>query len=265
MKVLVVTPTIGSPELVDALISVRAQAFRELEGVEVMHILMVDGAEYEEKVIDALIVAEDELEEPGYALKNKVVVWPYNTGGKGYYGHKLYAAAAMLVTPDIDWVLFLDQDNWYEPNHIESVVMKASLEDLDFSFSLRKFYTTDKRFYADDNCASLGPWTAWPREMGGHNLVDTGCYCFKGSFITSKGHICNMTWGADITFFESIMATARYGTTGERTFCYRMGADGARKSVEERAFIDKWNAYAANRFGGKYPWERQVENPGGGL
>jgi len=261
VKVLIVTPTIGSPELVNALISVRAQAFRELEGVEVMHVLMVDGKDFESKVVDALIVAEDELEEPGFNLKTEVVTWPYNTGGKGFYGHKLYAAASMLVTPDIDWVLFLDQDNWYEPNHVESLILKGSLEGLDFSYSLRKFYTHDGKFYADDNCSSLGRWTAWESYMGGHHLVDTGCYCFRGSFITQKGHIWNMLWGADIKFFESVMATARYETTGERTFCYRMGGPDNPKSAEERAFIDKWNAYAFDRFGGKYPWERDSIKP----
>jgi len=256
MKVLIVTPTVGSSELVDALISVRAQVFRELEDVEVRHIIMVDGAEYRNKVVDALHIAEETYRQPSMSLETRMVVWPYNTGGQGFYGHKLYAAASQLVTPDIDWVLFLDQDNWYEPNHVESVVLKASLGGLDFSFSLRKFYTHDGKFYANDNCASLGPWTAWEPEMGGHRLVDTGCYCFRGSYITEKGHIWNMPWGADIKFFESVMATARYGTTGERTFCYRMGSPENPKAADELEFINKWNAYAKQRFDGNYPWER---------
>lgn len=256
MKVLIVTPTIGSPELVDALISVRAQVFRELENVEIRHVLMVDGAEYEQKVLDALTVAKEEYKEPFVKVDQRVVVWPYNTGGQGFYGHKLYAAGSQLVTPDIDWVLFLDQDNWYEPTHVESVVLKGVLGGLDYSFSLRKFYTHDKKFYANDNCGSLGPWKAWEDSLGGRNLIDTGCYCFRGDYITRWGHLWNIRWGADINFFESTMATARYATTAERTFCYRLGAPDHPKYKEEREFIDTWNAYSAKRYGGDYPWER---------
>lgn len=256
MKVLIVTPTIGDKNLANAIISVRAQVFEEIEGVDVLHVLVVDGEEYKSKVEESLMIAKSVFEEPAFTLTHKIVTWPYNTGGKGFYGHKIYAAASQMVTPDIDWVLFLDQDNWYEPNHIESVVLKASLGGLDFSFSLRKFYTNDGKFYANDNCASLGPWKAWEEELGGRNLVDTGCYCFRGDFISEKGHIWNMKWGADITFFESVMATARYGTTGERTFCYRMGAPDNPKSLEEKTFVDRWNAHAAKRYGGNYPWER---------
>lgn len=254
MKILVVTPTLGSPELVDALISVRAQTFSELRDLEIMHVVLVDGAEYQYEVMNALTVAHDSYK-PEVSVDTRMVVWPFNTGGHGFYGHKLYAAASMLVTPDIDWVLFLDQDNWYEPNHIESVVLKASREDLDYSFSLRKFYTYGAKFYADDNCGSLGPWTAWEEERGGRHLVDTGCYCFKGSFISKWGHIWNMGWGADMAFFELTKATARYATTGERTFCYRLGAPWAEKYEEEMNFINTWNAYSKQRYDGRYPWE----------
>jgi glycosyltransferase involved in cell wall biosynthesis len=254
MKILVVTPTIGSPELVDALISVRAQTFRELENVQVVHVVMVDGAEYQYEVMNALTVAHASYT-PEMYLDTRMTVWPFNTGGQGFYGHKLYAAASQMVTPDIDWVFFLDQDNWYEPDHIESLVLKAMRENLDFSFSLRKFYTYDAKFYANDNCASLGPWKAWEEELGGRNLVDTGCYCFRGSYISKWGHVWNMGWGADITFFELTMATARYATTGKRTFCYRLGTPWADKYEEEIRFIDKWNAHAKQRYGGKYPWE----------
>jgi hypothetical protein len=253
VRVLIVTPTIGSPELVNALISVRAQAFRELEGVEVMHVLMVDGKDFESKVIDALIVAEDELEEPGFNLKTEVVTWPYNTGGKGFYGHKLYAAAAMLVTPDIDWVLFLDQDNWYEPNHIESLVTTGQSMSLDYAYALRKFYTWDGKYFDDDNCSSLGKWKIW--DNGGHHLIDTGCYCFRGEYISRMGHLWNMGWGADINFVERTMATARYETTGLRTFCYRMGSPTNPKTEEEREFIVSRNAYSLEKYKGNYPWE----------
>ncbi len=243
----------------DALISVRAQVFEELKDVEVRHVLMVDGAEFEQKVVDALTVAEETYRQPSMSLDQKVVVWPYNTGGQGFYGHKLYAAASMLVTPDIDWVLFLDQDNWYEPNHIESLVLKGVKDDLDYSYCLRKFYTWDGKYFSDDNCASLGKYKIW--DNGGHYLIDTGCYCFRGSYISKWGHLWNMRWGADINFIEATMATARFSGTALRTFCYRLGRPDAAKYEEEMAFIAESNKYSAAKYQGNYPWERvELEN-----
>lgn len=255
MKILIVTPTIGDPELVDALISVRAQTFSELADVEIRHVVIVDGEEYQREVIDAITVAQASYT-PETFVDTRMVIWPFNTGGQGFYGHKIYAAVSQLVTPDIDWVLFLDQDNWYEPNHIESLVLKASQEGLDYSYCLRKYYTHDRKFFANDNCLSLGPYKAWENELGGRNLIDTGCYCFRGDYISKLGHYWNMGWGADVTFFERTMSTARYAGTAERTFCYRMGDLWSEKFKEQSEFVLKWNEYAKKRYDGDYPWER---------
>lgn len=249
MKVQIITPTVGSEDLVDALLSVHHQT-SDMD-LEIRHMVVIDGPEFQE-VVDARIV---EAEKQNYSRDNlQVMTLPYNTGGKGFYGHKIYAAATQLLLPDVDYVLFLDQDNWYEPNHVDSVVRKAVLGGLDFSFSLRKFYTWDGEYHSDDNCASLGPWKIW--DNGGHNLVDTGCYCFKREFIEKRGHLWNMGWGVDINFFESVMSTAVYQTTGERTFCYRLGRPEMAKYDEEMHFIESNNALAARKYGGNYPWEQ---------
>jgi len=250
MKIQIITPTIGSEDLIDALISVDSQV-TDMD-LEIQHMLVIDGKEYEREVSKRIVEAERQ----GYKRRNlQKLVIPYNTGSHGFYGHKAYAAATQLLLPDVDYVLFLDQDNWYEPNHIDSVVRHAVLNDLDFSYSLRKFYTWDKKFHSDDNCASLGRWKIW--DNGGHHLVDTGCYCFKREFIEKRGHLWNMGWGVDINFFESVMSTASYDTTGERTFCYRLGKPDVAKYEEEMKFIEDNNALAARKYGGNYPWERQ--------
>jgi hypothetical protein len=212
------------------------------------HLVFVDGPTYAKEVEELILKAKETVE-----LSVKTVVLPFNTGSFGYYGHKIYAAASQLVTPDIDWVLFLDQDNWYEPNHVESSVLKGVEEDLDFSYSLRKFYTPDKEFFVDDNCASLGDWKIW--EEGGYYLIDTGCYCFRGSYITTWGHLWNMGWGVDINFIQTVMPHAKYKTTGERTFCYRLGSKNGKNTQEELDFITQNNALAFKKYAGEYPWE----------
>lgn len=248
MKILVVTPSTGTQELVDALTSVRSQNLDKLLDAEIEHVVFVDGPEYETAVRER--IAEADLKTRG---ATKVVVLPFNTGGWGYYGHKSYAAASMLVTPDIDWVLFLDQDNWYEPDHVQSLVWAGESMHLDYSYSLRKFYTWDGEYFDDDNCSSLGKWKIW--DNGGHHLIDTGCYCFRGEYITKMGHLWNMRWGADINFVERTMGTAKFETTGLRTFCYRMGSPDNPKTAEEREFIVSQSAYSKQKYSGVYPWE----------
>ena len=49
-----------------------------------------------------------------------VVALAENTGGGGFYGHRIYAAFPHLVNEDT--VFFLDQDNWYEPDHVASLI-----------------------------------------------------------------------------------------------------------------------------------------------
>jgi len=208
VKVQIITPTVGSEDLVDALLSVHHQA-SDMD-LEIKHMVVVDGPEFQE-VVDARIV---EAEKQNYSRENlQVMTLPYNTGGKGFYGHKIYAAATQLLLPDVDYVLFLDQDNWYEPNHVDSVVRAAILGGLDFSFSLRKFYTWDGEFHSNDNCASLGPWKIW--DNGGHNLVDTG----RGRIIPMENRIKTrndvtvelvQSMGSDRTVIQS----ARVSTKG---------------------------------------------------
>ena len=42
--------------------------------------------------------------------------------GKGWYGHRVYAACSFLVNADV--ICYLDEDNWFEPDHVEKMVKK---------------------------------------------------------------------------------------------------------------------------------------------
>lgn len=244
MKTLIITPTTGIPELVDALTSVKEQELPK--GWTVEHMVVVDGPEF----VDATI---QRLEEAGVREDVLFMALPYNTGGQGFYGHKIYASTPQLAMPDVDYIMFLDEDNWYTPNHVAETVSFTKANDLDFGYSLRSFYNRDGSFYSQDNCASLGKWKIW--DEGGYHLIDTGAYCFKREFIARYSSLWNMGWGVDINFIEVTRSFAKYDCTKLRTFCYRLGAEDSAKYKDEREFIDSSNAYAAAKYGGKYPWD----------
>ena len=124
MKVAVITPTIGSEYLQQCINSVDKQTYENLT-----HYIFVDGAQYEEKVNDTI----------QGATKVKTIRLEENVG-KGWYGHRVYSACSFLVNADV--ICYLDEDNWFDPCHVEKLVKKIEAGN-DWAYSLRKIY--DKR------------------------------------------------------------------------------------------------------------------------
>ena len=121
MKVAVVTPTIGSKHLKQCLDSVENQTYDNIT-----HYVFVDGKEYH---IDVQIETLDRD-------KVKTVILEENVG-KGWYGHRVYAACSFLVNADI--ICYLDEDNWIDPDHVEKLVSVIE-QGNDWAFSLRKIH-----------------------------------------------------------------------------------------------------------------------------
>ena len=126
--VTVITPSIGSKKLLDAIMSVATQTYK------CKHLIVIDGPEFSESVMDIIKITQMMDPQPNI----NVVVSPENTGktGGNFYGHRIYAAYPHLLNSD--YILFLDEDNWYEPDHVETLVKAIEEKNLDFSYSLRK-------------------------------------------------------------------------------------------------------------------------------
>ena len=166
--VTVITPTIGSPKLKDTIESVRNQTYK------CKHLVVVDGQEYLDKATSYI--------QEGVNF----VVTPENTGktGGNFYGHRIYAAYPHLINSD--YILFLDEDNWYEPDHVASLIETIEKKNLDFAYSLRKIYSPEKKYLCDDNCESLGKWEIFMSRKsphGKHYLIDTSSFCWKREFL----------------------------------------------------------------------------------
>lgn len=236
--VTVITPTIGSPKLVDAIKSIANQTYK------CKHLVVVDGYDYVDKVMN-LAIPEG---------VSNVVITPENTGktGGNFYGHRIYAAYPHLINSD--YILFLDEDNWFEPDHVESLINMIEAKNLDFAYSLRKIYDVNGKYLLDDNCESLGKWPIFMSRSSPHGpqyLIDTSSFCFTKNFIQQTCHLWHSGWGGDRRYFYAVRDSAKFDTNGKHTLCYRL--DGNPNSVTKE-FFETGNKTQEAYYGGNYPW-----------
>jgi glycosyltransferase involved in cell wall biosynthesis len=195
---MVITPTTGKDTVNRAMESVQDQT------IPTEHLIVEDG-----KITNMHIFETD---------MRKVITLPENVGANDWYGHRVYAAMPLMV--NADYILFLDEDNWFEPNHVESMINKIKSKDLMWSYSLRRIINERDEYVFDDDCEALGRYPTFYD----HNdyLVDTNCYCFKREYLVDVAHNFYGQWGADRKFYKA--ASARlpaFGCTGEATVNYR--------------------------------------------
>ena len=231
----VITPSIAKLSLVKAVESVENQTYSNLT-----HLVVLDGP--------------DLYIEPNKIFKNnsrlKLTHSPYNTGANGFYGHRILAAYPHLV--DHDYILFLDDDNWFDENHVRSLIDLCEEKNLDFTHSLRKVYV-DNEYLADDCCESIGRWPiAWTKS---DHLVDTSSYCFRREWLIQYCHLWHSGWGGDRRFFHLVKDTAKYDTTGLHTLNYNLPDMNSAYSGQMDIF-EKHNELMKQKHNGDYPWKK---------
>jgi len=196
---MVITPTTGKDTVLKAVESVNNQT------VKTEHLIVADGPD----VWDKLKV---------WPLRYTSITLPENIGGNGWYGHRVYAAMPLMV--NADYILFLDEDNWFESNHVETMTNKIKSKDLMWAYSLRRICNEAGEYICDDDCESLGRCpTFYDSTL---NFVDTNCYCFRREFLVTVAHSFYGQWGADRPFYKAAStALPAFGCTGEATVNYR--------------------------------------------
>ena len=231
MKVAIVTPTIGKPELIDALKSVQKQTYKDIT-----HYVFIDGMEHEESIW--------KLDVP----ENVKFIRLDENVGKGWYGHRVYAACSFLVNADV--IIYLDEDNWIEPCHVEKLVGKIN-EGNDWAYSLRKIYDKDGKYLCEDNCESLGKWPVYFDDKVFH--IDTSSFAIKRDVAVRIGHAWYGQWGADRQFFGALKHHfPKFDCTNTHTLCYRL--DGNQNSVTKE-FFDNGNEINRQKYNGEFPWK----------
>lgn len=211
MNTTVIIPTIGSPHLAQAIESViinDAEPF-----------VVIDGPEYE---TNAMTIIKQ--------FKCKHMILPYNTGGLGYYGHRIYAAASYLInTP---YVAFLDQDNYYKPGHLRDLlsamitINNDGKEGWDWAYSYRSIVRDDGSFVCNDEFESCGDF-----------LVDTSCYLMTRDVARQLAPFWYGGWGQDRKFLAAAKHYfPKYGCSEQYSVCYRLG--GNANSPTEEFFLE---------------------------
>ncbi|HHW7475253.1 TPA: glycosyltransferase, partial [Mannheimia haemolytica] len=177
--VAVISSTIGRPELERAVLSVQNQTY------PCKHYVFVDGEKYHQQAADILKNFPSVI----------VTYLPMNTRADGWVNSSINAIAPFLVKEDI--ICYLDDDNWFEPTHVESGVHALLEMQSDYAYSLRNFYDLDGEFLCIDTIESLGEYNCVYQEplecnyqLGGVkgvlsiNLndcqhIDTNCYFIR--------------------------------------------------------------------------------------
>jgi glycosyltransferase involved in cell wall biosynthesis len=236
MKVAVVTPTIGSDYLAKCVESIQNQTYDNLT-----HYVFVDGSD-----------ANESVAETTSGLSKIKRVYLEENVGKGWYGHRVYAACGFLVNADA--VCYLDEDNWFEPNHVEKLVERIQ-KGVDWAYSLRKIVDKDGNYVCDDNCESLGQWPIYFNKDAFH--IDTSSFMIKADIARKLGAAWYGQWGADRQFFNALKQYfPNYSCSREYSLCYRL--DGNPNSVNAE-FFEKGNAENEKNYPNGFPWKQQFK------
>ena len=229
MKVAVVIPTIGAQHLEQCIDSVLNQTHKDI-----VIYLFKDG-------LDVKI--------PSFVnnIPNIKQIRLDENVGKGWYGHRVYAACSFLVNADV--ICYLDEDNFYEPEHIQTLVETISKGN-SWAYSLRNIVDKNGEFSCTDDCESLGKWPVYFNNQIFH--IDTSCFAVRRDVAVQIGHAWYGQWGADRQFFGAIKKHyPKFDCTNTYTVNYRL--DGNENSVT-KDFFELGNKETRAKYGDKYPW-----------
>jgi glycosyltransferase involved in cell wall biosynthesis len=242
----VIVATVGKPTLKRTIESILSQTYDD-----VTCLVVVDGPEFSRQ-------ASYEYHE---ALSKRdmdridIVHLPQNTGSNGFVCHRIYGAMPMLVNQD--FVLYCDDDNWYDPDHVKNLVHACIENDAAWSHSFRNIYK-DNEFICRDECESLGQWPVW---YGEHYHVDTNCYCLRRELAVSlapRWHKSRIVDGkvqpsADTEICNYLIRSQpNFVTVPQFTVNYELGSWALSPKPE---FFAQGNAAMSAKYGAKLPWE----------
>jgi glycosyltransferase involved in cell wall biosynthesis len=234
--VTIITPTIGTKHLEQCVDSVANQTYKNIQ-----HLIVVDGKEHRKK-------AEQQIHSDA-----DVLVLPYNTGHDQYNGHRIYGASTFLAKGA--YYIFLDEDNWLEPNHVESLV--NSIDNNGWAYTLRKIVDTEGNYICNDDCESLGNWQSILNDY----FVDVNCYMVRKDVALNfaPGWYRRARHPQEQPEVDRLLSgwlrqnNFKANCTGDYTVNYRVASRA--DSVTGEFFL-KGNEYMKQRLNGEFPWRK---------
>ena len=174
--------------------------------------------------------------------------WDAKIGGNGYAGQRWLAAAPQLITEDVTF--FCNDDDWYSPNHVKSIMDRID-EGYDWAYSLRSVHDKEGNFLFDDNCEALGELhDTW--NIPGHRFVDWCMWGMKTEYLKQLAILLNRPDPTvDRQFYQAATRIVpKFASTNKHTFHFRMGGSCG---VQPEFFIEG-NKRILEKFDGKLPW-----------
>jgi glycosyltransferase involved in cell wall biosynthesis len=236
--VTVITPTTGAPCVRQALDSVKNQTYDNIQ-----HLVVVDGQP------KGRVIAK---EYPHIDL----IDLPYPTGKDQYNGHRIYGAMTYIANGE--FLCFLDEDNWYEPNHIETLVDVISKGNK-WAYSLRKIVSQEGEYICNDDCESLGKWTSVINDK----FIDVNCFMipkaaalgFSPYWYRRARHPQEQPEVDRILSPFMMQNLPEFDTNGQYTINYRVASRG--DSVQAEFFL-KGNEIMSKQYNGDLPWTKKT-------
>lgn len=219
-SVAVITATTGRASLQQAIDSVAEQTYPNVH-----HYVIADGVTLNIK-----------------AGRATVIELPNPTGKNGVMNGAICAAGAFIATED--YVTYLDDDNWFEPNHIESLV--TAIGDNAYAYSLRKLVEPDGTFWANDDGESLG-------HFG--EMVDANCLMMLRNLAIGTAPLCMSSTPDGGSTWDRVVWNAlqqhkvKWAATGQYTVNYRMDS---RTPLKHMFFLR--NIQTRAQFPDGFPW-----------
>ncbi|NVK18736.1 MAG: glycosyltransferase family 2 protein [Methylocystaceae bacterium] len=210
----VIIPTILRESLIDAVRSIYAQDFKG----RIQIIIGIDQINPAFDFTDILAERPDHVAVtlfwPGYSTNQK------NGGTHPVGGGSLRSTLSFLANANA--LAYLDDANWFAPNHLSS--LHDALKGQDWAFSQRWFIDKESRTpLCPDTWESVGPNKGvFANRYNG--FVDTNCLMINTLSCTNIfGNWClSPTNGqsVDHQFFKALMKKRKYGQTGQATCLY---------------------------------------------
>ena len=223
-SVAVVTATIGRDSLQQTIESVKAQTY------PCKHYVFWDGVPVPADI------------EYGWTINS--ICLPVKTGGNGIMNGGILSASAYLVQEEL--ICWLDDDNMFEPNHIEELV--NAKQDKPVAHSLRTLLNPDGTFYDYDDFESIGRYSGF---------IDLNCLLMDRKVAAGIAPLWYNTTG-------SLMIGDRYvskwifdnnvplGESGKYTVNYKLN-----EQRDLRSWLFEGNIKSRAKYAGELPWRGQ--------
>jgi glycosyltransferase involved in cell wall biosynthesis len=249
-RVTILTASTGRPALARCIESVATQTHKDIQ-----HLIFADGEEAGHRINHIVAMRDKSVPAPD------VINLPYSVGKDRWNGHRIYGAGTFLADDKSEYLMFLDDDNTIDSNHVESLLAEfAKPSPPAWAYSLRKITDEAGNFLCNDDCESLGLWPSiLSTKDRKDNFVDVNCYFLPRKLAVAIAPVWYRKFREpgqpeiDRVIAANLMPLRHINCTKQYTVNYAVG--GSALSVQPD-FFKYGNAAMLKAYNGILPWTK---------